>query len=220
MSQVIGQPAIGPTSEVTFEQRPLPVGSIDTLAVGYWGMIGFIATEAALCIYLEFSYYYYAVQPHTGPWPPGGPPELRYALPATIALLLNGVVLLWAERLLWRGRMSATTIALIVAFLLGIAFVVLEAFEWRSLTFGLSSGSYGSLFFGLEGIHMAHAVAGLLMLLPVMLWSLLGYFDAWRNTPIRVVATYWYFVDVAWLTVFFALYVSPRLGLIWHGVAS
>ena len=102
------------------------------------------------------------------PWPPGGAPALRFALPATIVLLLNGVVLLWAERFLSRGRMPTATIGLIVAFLLGIAFIVLEAFEWRSLTFGLSSGSYGSLFFGLEGIHMAHAVAGLLMLLPVM----------------------------------------------------
>ena len=62
MSQVIGQPATGPPLRSP-QRRPLPVGSIDTLAVGYWGMIGFIATEAALCIYLEFSYYYYAVQP-------------------------------------------------------------------------------------------------------------------------------------------------------------
>jgi heme/copper-type cytochrome/quinol oxidase subunit 3 len=219
MSQVIWQSETVPTAEVTLNRHPLPVGSIDTLAVGYWGMIGFIATEAALCIYLEFSYYYYAVQPHTGPWPPGGAPDLRFALPATIALLLNGVVLLWVERLLWRGRMSATGIGLIVAFLLGIAFVALEALDWQSLTFGLSSGSYSSLFFGLEGIHMAHAVAGLLMLLPVIAWTLLGYFDAWRNTPVRVVAVYWYFVDVAWFTVFFALYISPRLGLIWHGAA-
>ena len=46
------------------EDRPLPTGSIGALANGYWGMIALIVTEAALFVYLEFSYYYYAVQPH------------------------------------------------------------------------------------------------------------------------------------------------------------
>ncbi len=207
-------------SELSLSRRTLPVGSIDVLAVGYWGMIGFIATEAALCVYLEFSYYYYAVQPHVGPWPPGGLPNLRYALPATIVLFANGLVLAFAEYALRRGRMIATNIGLLMAFLLGLGFVALEALEWLGQDFGLTSGPYGSLFFGLEGVHMAHAVAGVLMLLPVIVWTLLGYFDAWRNTPIKVVAVYWYFVDVAWFSVFFTLYLTPRLGLIWHGGGS
>jgi cytochrome c oxidase subunit III len=207
-------------SEMSLETRPLPVGGITTLSVGYWGMIGFILTEASLCVYLEFSYYYYAVQPHVGPWPPGGVPDLRYALPATILLLVNGVVLWWAESRLLRGMLWANTIGLLVGFLLALGFIALEAIEWESQTFTLSSGPYASLFYGLEGVHMAHAVAGLLMLLAVIVWSALGYFDAWRNTPVRVVAVYWYFVDIAWFTVFFALYLTPRLGLIWHGAPS
>lgn len=206
--------------EMSLERRPLPVGGIATLSVGYWGIIGFILTEASLCVYLEFSYYYYAVQPHIGPWPPDGVPDLRYALPATILLIANGVALWWGERGLMRGNLLTNNIGLAVAFLLALAFVGLEAIEWESQSFTLSSGPYSSLFYGLEGVHMAHAVAGLLMLLPVLIWSLLGYFDTWRNTPIRVVAVYWYFVDVAWCTVFFAIYLTPRLGLIWHGAAS
>lgn len=204
-------------SEFTLRPRPLPVGSIEIRSVGYWGIIGFILTEAALCVYLEFSYYYYAVQPHIGPWPPDGIPNLRYAFPATIALLANGIALWWAERGIRRGSALANNAGLAAAVFLGLVFVALEAVEWQSQTFTLGSGPYGSLFFGIEGIHMAHAVAGLLMLLPVLVWTLMGYFDAWRNTPIRVVAAYWYFVDVAWFSVFFTLYLTPRLGLIWHG---
>jgi cytochrome c oxidase subunit III len=207
-------------SELSLQRRVLPVGSIDVLAVGYWGMIGFIATEAALCVYLEFSYYYYAVQPHVGPWPPGGVPALRYALPATIVLFANALVLAISEYALSRGRVLETNVGLLIALLLGLGFVALETLEWLGQPFGLTSGPYGSLFFGLEGVHMAHAVAGLLMLLPVIVWVLLGYFDRWRNTPIKVVAVYWYFVDVAWFSVFFTLYLTPRLGLIWHGTVS
>jgi heme/copper-type cytochrome/quinol oxidase subunit 3 len=207
-------------SEIGLERRPLPVGSIEIRSVGYWGMVGFILTEASLCVYLEFSYYYYAVQPHVGPWPPGGVPDLRYALPATIVLIVNAVALAWAERAIIRGRVLGSNLAMGVALLLGLAFVALEILEWQSQTFSIASSPYGSLFFGSEGIHMAHAVLGLLMLLPVLVWSLLGYFDRWRNTPIRVVAIYWYFVDAAWLSVFFMIYLTPRLGLIWHGGAS
>ncbi|MBV8908141.1 MAG: hypothetical protein JOZ20_04000, partial [Sphingomonas sp.] len=50
-------------SEIALENRPLPTGSIGKLANGYWGIICFILTEAALFIYLQFSYYYHAVQP-------------------------------------------------------------------------------------------------------------------------------------------------------------
>lgn len=96
-------------SEVSLERRPLPVGSIEIRSVGYWGMVGFILTEASLCVYLEFSHYYYAVQPHVGPWPPGGVPDLRYALPATIVLVVNAAALAWAERAIVRGRVLATT---------------------------------------------------------------------------------------------------------------
>ena len=42
------------------------------------------------------------------------------------------------------------------------------AFEWRSKTFSLSSGLYGSLYFVITGFHMAHVVVGLLVLLAVL----------------------------------------------------
>ena len=58
---------------------------------------------------------------------------------------------------------------------------------------------------------MAHVVVGLLMLLVLLGWSSLGYFNEERNGPIAVGAVYWHFVDAVWLAVFSSLYLSPYL---------
>jgi cytochrome c oxidase subunit III len=204
-------------SEISLERRSLPTGSIGKLSNGYWGMIALIATEVALFSYLLFSYYYWAVQPHVGDWPPDGIPHLRLSLPNTILLLASSVVVWWGERGSQRGVRWQETVGLGIGFIMGVAFVGIQALEWEAKTFTLNSGPYGSLFFTITGFHMAHVVIGLLLLLAVTTWSFLGYFDPARNSPVSTAAIYWHFVDAVWLAVFFTLYLTPRLGLIWHG---
>ena len=58
---------------------------------------------------------------------------------------------------------------------------------------------------------MAHVVVGLLVLLVLLLWSALGYFDRERHAPVAIGAIYWHFVDAVWLTVFFTFYITPYL---------
>jgi cytochrome c oxidase subunit 3 len=207
-------------SDVVMEDRPLPTGSIGALANGYWGMIALIVTEAALFVYLEFSYYYYAVQPHAGSWPPNGPPNIRLSLPNTLLLLASSFVVWWGERGTKRGMRLQQTVALTLGFLMGAAFVFIQGLEWEDQKFSLSSGSYGSLFFIVTGFHMAHVVVGLLLLAAVAVWSFAGYFGPARSAPVSIAAVYWHFVDAAWITVFFMFYLTPRLGLIWHAAPS
>lgn len=205
---------------VAVDNRPLPTGSIGALANGYWGMIGLIVTEAALFVYLEFSYYYYAVQPHAGSWPPDGTPSMRLSLPNTILLLASSFVVWWAERATKRGARLQQTAGLAVGFLMGAVFVAIQGLEWENQTSSLSSNSYGSLFFIITGFHMAHVVVGLLILAAVAVWSSGGYFGPARSAPVSIAAIYWHFVDAVWVTVFFMFYLTPRLGLIWHAGAT
>jgi cytochrome c oxidase subunit 3 len=202
-------------SELVLENRRLPTGSIGKLANGYWGMICFILTEAALFIYLQFSYYYHAVQPHQGPWPPDGVPSIRLALPNTILLLASSFVAWWGEHGTKHGRRSHQLLGLSIAFLMGAIFLGIQGLEWQNKTFGLTSGVYGSLFFTVTGFHMAHVVVGLFLLLAVIVWSFLGYFGPARSSYVSIAVIYWHFVDAVWITVFFTLYLTPRLGLLW-----
>ncbi|SRR5579871_654116 len=203
-------------TEVGIEHQRLAVGSTGTLSNGYWGMVGLIATEAALFVYLLFAYYYHAVQPHEGAWPPGGIPSLWFAIPQTIILLISSAVMWWAERGTKRGVRREQLTGLGLTLLIGAGFIVLEAFEWESKNFTLSSGAYGSLFFTIGGFHLGHVVTGMLLLIAVMVWSLLDYFGPARSGPVSITAIYWHFVVAVWLAVFFTIYITPRLGLLWH----
>lgn len=200
-------------SEVAIERRPLAVGSIGTLSNGYWGMVGLIVTEAALFVYLLFAYYYHVLQPHEEAGPPGGNPSLAFAIPQTAILAISSSAMWWAERGTRRGARWEQFAGLAVTFLLGIAFIVLQWFEWASKNFTISSNTYGSLFFTITGLHILHAAVGVLILFAVMVWSLLGYFGPARNAPVTVADIYWQFVVVLWLAIFFTFYITPRLGL-------
>ncbi|MGE5537545.1 MAG: cytochrome c oxidase subunit 3 [Gemmatimonas sp.] len=199
-------------SYVAMERERLPIGSIGRRATGWWAMLFIVATEAAIFAYLLFSYYFFAIQPHSAPWPPGGPPELRLALPNTVILIASSVAVWWGEEGIRRGGSGRLTIALLIAFVLGVAFVVIQGLEWSNKTFSFSSGVFGSLYYTITGFHMAHVVVGLVVLLAMLAWSALGYFNAVRHAAISIGALYWHFVDVVWLTVFFTFYVTPRIG--------
>jgi heme/copper-type cytochrome/quinol oxidase subunit 3 len=181
-------------------------------AAGWWGMICGIITEAALFAYLLFSYFYFAVQPHGSPWP-AEMPTFNLAVPNTVVLLVSCAAAWLGERGARQGALLKQVAGLGLAFILGAIFVVIEVFEWKSKSFSINSGAYGSLFFVINGFHMAHLILGLLILLPLTVWSALGYFGPRRNAAVSIGAIYWYFVTVVWLVVFFSLYITPYLGL-------
>ena len=198
-------------STLALEKAELPVGSIGKRSTGWWAMVFIVITEGAIFAFLQFSYYYLAVQHQSGPWPPEGLPKLHLALPNTVILLLSSVAVWMGERGIKRGRRAALPIWLAIGLVLGIAFVAIQGFEWSAKTFNFNSHTYGSLYYTITGFHMAHVVVGLLALAGLLVWSLLGYFNATRHAAISTGALYWHFVDAVWLTVFFTFYLLPYL---------
>ncbi len=102
--------------------------------------------------------------------------------------------------------------ALLGGIVLGAVFVVVQGLEWKSKPFSLSSNPYGSIYFTTTGFHMAHVIAGLVMLVVVALWTSMRLFDRSRMAPVSIAIAYWHFVDAVWLTVFFTYYITPRFG--------
>lgn len=188
----------------------LPVGAVGHKSFGWWGMLTVIMTEASLFAYLLFVYYYFIVQ-HGRAWVPEKP-SLALAAPNTAILLISSLFVWWAEKGAAGNRRGWQVAGLAIALLLGVVFLVVQAFEWREKPFTLASTAYGSSYFITTGFHMAHVAAGVLMLAAALLWSLLGYFDARRHAPLSIVAVYWHFVDLVWLAIFFTFYLTPYVG--------
>ena len=186
------------------------LGSVGHGSVGWAGMITLIVTEALLFGYLLFSYYYMALQ--TGrPWLPPELPSFRLSGPNTVILIVSSVFVWYGERSVKRDRSGRALIALGIAFVLGLIFVGIQVREWTEKPFVLSSTPYSSLFFTVTGFHLAHVIAGLLIMAALILWTAFGHFDHRRHSAISVGSIYWHFVDVVWLTVFFTFYVTPYL---------
>lgn len=196
--------------DMLYAGQALPVGSKGRLSSGWWGMLVVIATEAALFAYLLFSYFYISAQT-VGPWPPNGPPELQLAIPGTFLLMLGSVTMWWGERGIRAGRRGQLLGGLAASITLGVGFTVLEVIEWSRKGFTLSTHAYGSLYFTVTGFHLTHVLVGVVMLVMLFIWTLLGYFGVRRHSTVAIAVMYWHFVTVVWVAVFLTFYVSPYL---------
>ena len=195
----------------TAESAPLPVGPIGRRGVGWWGVGALVASEAALFSYLLFSYYYTGATAERG-WLLEARPSLGVALPNTILLLLSSAAAWWGERgVLTRNRARALT-GFGLAFVMGTGFALVQCYEWHIKPFKIGTSSYSSLYFLTTGIHVAHVVVGILVLLAIFLWVSLDYFSPRRRLSVSAGVLYWHFVDLVWLFIFTTYYLTPYLG--------
>jgi heme/copper-type cytochrome/quinol oxidase subunit 3 len=174
---------------------------------GTRAMAQFIATEAALFVVLFFAYFY--LQAVNTQWKADAPPKLTLALIMLALLLASSVTVFAAEWFGKRRRVVATRLALLASWLLGVAFLVLQVFEYRDHLRVLkpSTDAYGSIFYTITSIHGCHVALGLLML---AFAGVLHHPDHEPEPPYRALhnaALYWHFVDAVWIVIVALLYV-------------
>lgn len=199
-------------ADVLVPERPLPVAPTGRASPGWYGMLLVIATEGALFVYLLFSYFYLGSQ-SPGEWPPSGPPAIGIAALNTVVLLASSLTAWWGQKGIERGSPGRLLAGLAASLGLGALFVGVQVHEWLGKNFDPTTNAYGSLYFTITGLHIAHVVAGLVILACLILWTALGRFSAARRGHVTVGVLYWHFVDAVWLAVFASLFLTPRLGL-------
>lgn len=184
---------------------------------GWYGMCCVVATEFMLFVCMFGSYYYLGNNKLR--WAQEKPPELLYPFILLAILLSSSVVLIWGEQRVKIGNELAGRLALWGTVLLGLIFLLLQAFEytshWKDLT--PYSDSYGSIFYAITTLHALHVIAGLLMLSYV---GILPRYGKTVGSPHRVystVALYWHFVDFVWIFIVLLLYVVPHFQVFPYG---
>jgi cytochrome c oxidase subunit 3 len=197
-------------AEAIQTSQALPIGSAGKRSGGWWGMVALIVTEGTLFGYLLFSYFYLASQTEQH-WPPEGLPNLLVPGVNTLMLLASSVFVWVSERCIQRRLMSWSLASMALAFILGVCFVGIQLHEWSIKTYDMTTNLYGSLYFTITGFHLLHVVIGLIILMLLLLWLALGYFDDRRYAAVTIGGLYWHFVDVVWLFVFTTLYLTPYL---------
>jgi cytochrome c oxidase subunit 3 len=139
---------------------------------------------------------------------PDGQPNV--ILPATAILVFSSVTCqlgVWAiRRDDHRGFLRAFAVTLV----LGITFLLLQAFDYGVLFHeGLTMGAttFGTTYFTLTGFHGAHVFGGALMLGVVVYRGMAGQFSARHHDMVEATSLYWHFVDVVWILLFSILYL-------------
>lgn len=181
---------------------------------GWWGMIGFVTTEAALFAVLLGTFFYLRFQ-HGEPWPPREVerPELTVPLIMTAVLLPSSLPVVWAERGIRRGHRWRLRLGLTATILMGLAFLSLQVVEYRTKLreFTFTTDVFGSLFYTITGFHGLHVAVGLLILSWVLAASLRGSFSSHKHERVSLAAIYWHFVDLVWVGILFTVYLSQHL---------
>jgi heme/copper-type cytochrome/quinol oxidase subunit 3 len=187
----------------------LPAGK----TTGWWGMLAFILTEAAMFAAFIASYYYLRFVGDSG-WPPPGDKLPHVMVPSigTGVLVLSCLPMWLAVRAARAGRRLAAPLV-VLATCGGIAFVVLQAVDYE-LEYPASTPSkdaYGSLLFTLTGLHAFHVAIGVFMLLLVLGSSLLRGVGKAQYGAARLCAMYWYFLAVLAVAIYVTVYLSPYM---------
>jgi cytochrome c oxidase subunit 3 len=178
------------------------------------GMLLFITSEVMFFAGLFAAYF--STRAANTPWPPtefkGLLDPLSLIAVATVILIVSSVtcqLAVWAIR---RGDRTGFIRNIAVTFILGVIFLVLQAYDYsvlfsEGLTMG--SGPFGTTYFTLTGFHGAHVFGGTLMLGVVLYRGMAGQFSARHHDAVEAVSLYWHFVDVVWIILFSVLYLLP-----------
>ena len=96
---------------------------------------------------------------------------------------------------------------LVVSFLLGISFVVIQYYGWQSLFVSgvdLKASISGSFFYLISGLHALHILGGVAAMVVAMIhaFSLDFVVTEKRKLRFKLVCHYWHFVDFLWIFLF------------------
>jgi cytochrome c oxidase subunit III len=174
------------------------------------GILLFIVSEVMLFGAFFASYFFLRVVANTGPWPPD-PFELPVAVAGmnTAILVSSSFTMHWALESIRKNNRRGLQMGLVTTFLLGATFLFIQLNEYVHIGFSARDDAFGTIFYGLTGLHGAHVTVGLVLLAIANIRAFRGHYGpaATDHLGVEVPGIYWHFVDVMWIIVFTTVYV-------------
>jgi heme/copper-type cytochrome/quinol oxidase subunit 3 len=177
----------------------------------WWGMAVLIMTEAMVFVILLAAYFF--LRAASTEWPLAGieVPKLTLVVPFSFVLWGSSLPIFWAEAGIRNGKVGRLKVGVLLSFVMGASFLAYTLYDFNDLHFGWRDNAYGSIYYTIVGLHALHVFIGLGMNVVVQLKAWLGRYDRGRYASAEVFFLYWHFVDVVWLAVFPALFLSPHI---------
>lgn len=131
---------------------------------------------------------------------------------STILIILSSVTFIFAKRFIKKDNRQLTTLMLLATFILGSGFIFFQLEGFNEL---INSGLFftgeqstvkSSFIYGITGAHIAHILAGLVVLSVVLINHLRAKYNSNNYLGLQLGAIFWHFVDILWIYLFLFFY--------------
>jgi cytochrome c oxidase subunit 3 len=143
----------------------------------------------------------------------------------TAILLCSSLAMAFGAHEAQKGNNRRLAMFLAATILLGAAFLGIKFYEYYEkyaegfipgVTFvwhgadGVHARLFFLFYFFLTGLHAAHMIVGIGLLLILMIRARARAFSSLYYTPVDLAGYYWHFVDIVWVFLFPILYLMDR----------
>jgi heme/copper-type cytochrome/quinol oxidase subunit 3 len=138
--------------------------------------------------------------------------DIPYTSVSSFVLLMSSLTMVLALSALQRNDQRQSRVWLTATALLGMSFIGGQVYEFTTFVhegLSLTANPASSAFFVLTGFHGTHVTLGILMLLSLVGFSLLGKLGPENSLILELVGLYWHFVDIVWVVIFTVVYLMP-----------
>jgi len=171
------------------------------------GMLLFIASEVMLFGSFFTAYFFVRVN-GDAEWPlePFELPKFVAGVNTAI-LVTSSFTIHWALQSIKRGNRAGLQAGLVLTVALGVTFLLTQIREYSRVGFSPGDGAFGTIFYGLTGLHGAHVFVGLTLLTFATIRAFRGHFSPQAHWGVEIPGIYWHFVDVMWIVVYTTVYI-------------
>ena len=174
------------------------------------GMLLFIGSE--IMLFGSFFAAYFFVRVVNPGAPDHWPPE-PYHFPVFVAgvntaiLVTSSFTMHWATQSIKRGNRAGLQAGMVLTLALGLCFLLTQAREYSRVGFAPHDNAFGTVFYGLTGLHGAHVLVGLTLLAMVTIRAFRGHYSPEHHHGVEIPGIYWHFVDVMGIVVYTTVYI-------------
>lgn len=128
---------------------------------------------------------------------------------STLLIVVSSLSLIYAKKAILSEKRMQANAAMLITFLLGLAFICLQFSGFKSITesgyyfTGSSSNVTASYIYLIAFLHVVHIASGMIVLLVVIYNHFKNRYKKGQMLGFELGATFWHFVDVLWLFLFF-----------------
>lgn len=196
---------------VVLDVSKLPPHGLGTASPTWWGTSAFMLIEGtgfalAIAVYL----YLMSIAPN---WPlNAAKPDVWAGTLLTVLLIVSVLPNVLVDRWAKNQDLRKVQIGLVVMSVLGLAALVVRAFEFPAVHVKWDDNAYGSVVWLILGLHTTHIITDLIDTLVLMFLMFTRHGDNPRRYgDVQDNAMYWNFVVAAWIPLYACVYWLPRL---------